>query len=49
MNVNDKLGRIWKKAAMTYFTIVSQYLPGRTEINYDRTAGLQIKNRSKTL
>jgi hypothetical protein len=34
MIVNDELGRMWKEARVTYFKVLSQHLPGGTDLNH---------------
>jgi hypothetical protein len=40
--VNDKLGRIWKKAVMIYFKIISQDFSERTEEYLPRKISMRI-------
>jgi hypothetical protein len=40
--MNNELQRMWKEAVMTYFKVLFQHLPRRTEENYKNFN--QVKN-----
>jgi hypothetical protein len=46
MSVNNELGKMWKEVVMTYFHVLSYYMPGGTEENYKslRITSLWIEN-----
>jgi hypothetical protein len=45
-SVNDKLGRVWKKAVITYFKVPSQKLHEETEENYEKHQDSQFLDKT---
>jgi hypothetical protein len=49
MTVGNKLKRKWKGTVMTYFKVLSQHLPGRTEENHDKSQSGQMTTKQRVL
>jgi hypothetical protein len=39
MIVNYEKGKVWKKAVMSYFKLLSQHLPGKIEKHHKKGSG----------
>jgi hypothetical protein len=47
--VNDVLERMWKKAVVTYFKVLSQHLYGKAEENQEETWDFQSLGKESNL